>query len=187
VWFLRFHKWTVAGTGFLVQASMPRLGETNKGSPKFSARTVAQATCLHFEREVILLRREGARLSENSQGPLFHCSSSRLGEKGLAWARGSLSPSLSKTGASCVLWCEWSMMWLLVFLAWTLYFNGLRDDASIIIWGWGESDILLYCVWIGKHEMYDWLFIHDISTMRSFWFVWWHIYKVWLGHNSMLL
>jgi len=28
-------KRTVAGTGFLAQASMPRLGETNRGSPKF--------------------------------------------------------------------------------------------------------------------------------------------------------
>jgi len=80
VWLL--HEGTVAGTGFLAQASMPRLGET---SPSFFARTVAQATRLHFERGMISLRREGARLSKNPQEPLFHYSSSRLGEKGLAW------------------------------------------------------------------------------------------------------
>jgi len=31
----------VVGTGFLVQASVSRLGETNIGLPKFSARVVA--------------------------------------------------------------------------------------------------------------------------------------------------
>ncbi|QCD78102.1 hypothetical protein DEO72_LG1g1731 [Vigna unguiculata] len=40
---------------------------------------------------VLAFGREGSRLSENPQEPLFHCSSSRLGEKGLAGARGSLS------------------------------------------------------------------------------------------------
>jgi len=75
---------TVVSTVFLAQASVLRPSETSRGSPKLSARTVAQATRLHFERGVISFRREGARLSENPQEPLFHCASSRLGEKGLA-------------------------------------------------------------------------------------------------------
>ena len=61
----------MAGTSFLAQASMPRQVRLTEARPSFSGRTVAQATCLHFEREVISLRREEARLSENSQGPLF--------------------------------------------------------------------------------------------------------------------
>jgi len=41
----------------------------------------------------------------------------------------------------------------------------LIDDAMITVWGWDENKMLLYCVWIGKYELYDWLFIYIyIST-----------------------
>ncbi|QCE03360.1 hypothetical protein DEO72_LG8g1384 [Vigna unguiculata] len=45
--------------GFLAQASVCRLGESNRGSPKFSARVVAQLTSLHFERGIVLLKQGG--------------------------------------------------------------------------------------------------------------------------------
>jgi len=56
---------TVAGTGFLAQASLPRLGEISRGSPR---------TCCSISR----LDERFLFLSEEW---------SRLGEKGLAWAR----------------------------------------------------------------------------------------------------
>jgi len=68
----------VVSTVFLAQVSVPRLGETNRGSPKLFC------TNSRFERGVISLRREEVRLSENPQELLFYCSSSRLGEKELA-------------------------------------------------------------------------------------------------------
>jgi len=34
VLFMRFHEWTVVNTVFLARASVSRLGETNRGSPK---------------------------------------------------------------------------------------------------------------------------------------------------------
>jgi len=63
VWLLR--EGTMAGTGFLAQASMFRLGKTNRGSPKLF--------CANGR-----LGDSSAFLSEEW---------SRLGEKGLAWAR----------------------------------------------------------------------------------------------------
>jgi len=44
------------GTGFLAQANVPRLGETDRGSPRSFAWVVAQATNLRFERGDVSLR-----------------------------------------------------------------------------------------------------------------------------------
>jgi len=49
--------------------------------------------------------------------------------------------------------------------------EGLRDDAMINIWVWDGIGMLFYRVWIGKHELYDLLFIHDINVMRNSWLV----------------
>ena len=57
---------TVASTNKLAQASWPRLGEINRGSPKPFPRMVAQATRYLFERANVSLRRGGSRLSENA-------------------------------------------------------------------------------------------------------------------------
>jgi len=49
---------------------------------------------------------------------------------------------------------------------------GLRDDAMIDIWGCGGNDMLLYVIWIGKHELHDGVVIHDVSIMgTSYWLV----------------
>jgi len=50
---------TVAGPGFLAQASVSRLGEITSNSHRLLARAVAQATSSCFERERISLRRGG--------------------------------------------------------------------------------------------------------------------------------
>jgi len=45
------HEGTVAGTDFLAQASMSRLGETNKGSPKlFCANCLSSDSSSFWER-----------------------------------------------------------------------------------------------------------------------------------------
>ena len=62
----------MVSTGFLAQASMSRLGEINRGSPKllhassrsYFTRVVAQATHVLSERANISPKREGSRLSE---------------------------------------------------------------------------------------------------------------------------
>jgi len=43
------HEGTIVSTGFLAQASVSRLGEINRGSPRPFTRVVAQATNLRFE------------------------------------------------------------------------------------------------------------------------------------------
>jgi len=112
--------------------------------PGFCVQTVAHATSFHFERSVISPRREWTRVSENPQGPLFKCSSSRLGEEELAWARGSLAwarpSSLSDTRAAFVLRCEWPtgmvaccINWeawntLIVVYAWCWYYGNFLID-----------------------------------------------------------
>ncbi|QCD96828.1 hypothetical protein DEO72_LG6g1538 [Vigna unguiculata] len=53
------HEGTVVSTGFLAQASVSRVGEADRGSPRSFARVVAQATNLHFEQGDISLRRGG--------------------------------------------------------------------------------------------------------------------------------
>jgi len=50
---------TVEGSGFLPQASMPRLGEISSNSPILHVRAVAQVTSSSFEREHISLKRGG--------------------------------------------------------------------------------------------------------------------------------
>ena len=105
-------------------------------------------------------RREGTRLSENPQGPLSYYSSSRLGEEGLAWARGSLawarSSSLSETGEGFMLWCEWPTDMVACCMNWEAW------DVWFFVYAW--------CWYYGN-------FLID----------WWNMYKVWVGRNSMTL
>jgi len=54
VWLLQVR--TVARTDNLAQASLSRLSETGRDSPRSLARAVAQDTDLHFERENVSLR-----------------------------------------------------------------------------------------------------------------------------------
>jgi len=45
--------------------------------------------------------------------------------------------------------------------------GGLRDDAMIDIWGCGGNGMLLYVIWIGKHELHDGVVIYDVSIMGT--------------------
>jgi len=54
------------------------------------------------------------------------------------------------------------------------------------IWGCGGNGMLLYVVWIGKHELHDGIVIHDVSIMGTL-IGWWNMYNVWVGRNSMTL
>ena len=54
----------MVGTGFLAQASIPRLGEINRGSPKLLYARSRSGDLRYFEQANISLRREEARLSE---------------------------------------------------------------------------------------------------------------------------
>ena len=75
----------MASTGFLAQASLPRLGEISRGSPRICCLNCRlDDEFLFFERGVVSPRREGTRLSETSQSLLPPCSSSRQGETGFA-------------------------------------------------------------------------------------------------------
>jgi len=54
-----------------------------------------------------------------------------------------------------------------------------------------EVEMKMVCcfiaIWIGKHELYDWLFMHDVGIYMNFLIGWWNLYKVWVGRNSMTL
>jgi len=69
-------------TGFLAQASMSHLGETNKGSPKIFYSNCRSGDKSSFWARCNLAQARRSCLSEKFQKPLFHCSSSHLGEKG---------------------------------------------------------------------------------------------------------
>ena len=49
--------------------------------------------------------------------------------------------------------------------------EGLCDDSMINMYIWNGNDILLDWVWIGKHELYELLIIHDICVMGNSWLV----------------
>ena len=71
------------GTDFLAQASMSRLGEINRGSPKLlHANDRSGDPRPFFERASNSPKREGSRLSEIPHGatiPLFEPSPRRMG------------------------------------------------------------------------------------------------------------
>jgi len=78
-------------TDNLAQASEARLSKTGRGSPKPSARAVAQAGGPCFERENASLGEESSPKRASAIGPYSRLSSSRLG-KGSSPERESLSP-----------------------------------------------------------------------------------------------
>jgi len=63
----------VVNTDFLTQASLPHLGEINRGSPRLFHASGRSGDRLSFERESVSLRRGESRLSKNVQEPLFLC------------------------------------------------------------------------------------------------------------------
>jgi len=167
-----FCEWTMADTGFLAQASMPRLGETNRVSPKLFYANGRSGDLISFlARCNLAYARRGSLERDIAEPivPLFEPSprweGSRLSEKvSLPWAR---HVSLSKNEGR--FWCYcWMVHWCVACLFdLNALLEGLRDDAMINIWGWDGNGMWLYWVWIGKHELYDWLFIHDISVMGT--------------------
>jgi len=76
-----------ARTSNLAQSSQTRLSESDGGSPRPSARVVAQAGGPDFWARGCLAQARWARLSELARLFLQVLSSSRLGEGELAWAR----------------------------------------------------------------------------------------------------
>jgi len=113
--------WTVAGTGFLAQASMPRLGETNRGSPKHFFFSEVQSRWgekglawvrhnrTHCFPVMLSPRREGFCLSERAS---------------LAWAR-----PISLSEAAYRFWCYcWMVHWCVACLSdLNALLKGLRD------------------------------------------------------------
>jgi len=124
---------------------------------------------------------------------------SRLGEKGLAWARprrghcslvapsprrdgtrlseriplawaspACLSEAAGKFGCYCGVahWCVTCLSDPNALL------EGSRDDGMIYIGVWDGNGMLFCWVWIGKHELYDGLCIHDVSIWENFLIGW---------------
>jgi len=82
---------TVAMTDNLAQASLSRLGEVSKGSPKPSRANGRSGDQLSFERASVSLKRGESRLSENVQRPLFQILELSPRRRELALARISLA------------------------------------------------------------------------------------------------
>ncbi|QCE15236.1 hypothetical protein DEO72_LG11g2245 [Vigna unguiculata] len=63
----------VARADNLTQASLPRLGEMSRDSPRPFPASGRSSDQLSFERASVSLKRGESRLSENAQRPLFLC------------------------------------------------------------------------------------------------------------------
>jgi len=85
------HERIVVSTSFLVQVSLSRLGESNRGSPRLFHASCRSGDQLCFERESVSPRRGESRLSENAQKPLFLCVELSPRWRELAWARDPLA------------------------------------------------------------------------------------------------
>ena len=81
----------MAMTDNLAQASLSRLGEVSKGSPKPSRANGRSGDQLSFERASVSLKRGESRLSENVQRPLFQILELSPRRRELALARISLA------------------------------------------------------------------------------------------------
>ncbi|QCE04104.1 hypothetical protein DEO72_LG8g2137 [Vigna unguiculata] len=71
----------VAATVKLAQASLSRLGEVSRGSPRPSRANGRLGDSLNFEQASVSPRRGESRLSENVRRPLFQFRNSRLGDR----------------------------------------------------------------------------------------------------------
>ncbi|QCD96363.1 hypothetical protein DEO72_LG6g1065 [Vigna unguiculata] len=61
------HERTIVSTGFLTQASMPCLGEINRGSPRLFLESRRSGNQLCFEQANVSLGRVESRLSGNAR------------------------------------------------------------------------------------------------------------------------
>jgi len=82
---------TVAATDNLAQASLSRLGEVSRGSPRPSRVNGRPGDLLNFEQASVSLKRGESRQSENVQRPLFQIHELSPRRRELAWARVSLA------------------------------------------------------------------------------------------------
>jgi len=125
------HERTVVSTGFLAQASLPLLGEINRGSPRLFHMSCRSGDQLCFERESVSLKRGESRLSENAQKSLFLCVELSPRRRELAWARDLLAwarPfSLSEEAErECVLVWYFLCSWMFGMYLIGLLYNGMR-------------------------------------------------------------
>jgi len=109
-------EWTVTRADKLTQASLPRLGEMSRGSPRPFHVRGRSGDQLNFEQASVSLRRGESRLSENAQRPLFLCVELSPRRRELAWVRDPLAwarPfSLSEELGESAFWfdvfpCSW--------------------------------------------------------------------------------
>ncbi|QCE06170.1 hypothetical protein DEO72_LG9g1181 [Vigna unguiculata] len=77
----------VAVTVKLVQASLSRLGEVGRGSPRPSRASGRLGDSLNFEQASVSPRRGESRLSENVRRLLFQIRELSPRRRGLAWTR----------------------------------------------------------------------------------------------------
>jgi len=140
----------VARSDNLAQASLSRLGEMSRDSPRpFHARS-RPSDQLSFERVNISLRRGESRLSENAHRLLFLCVELLPRRRELAWARDplawarpfSLSKALGESafwfGVSLVLECL-ACIWLDYYImAWEEWICMTESICERYSWSIGE-------------------------------------------------
>jgi len=82
---------TVARADNLAQATLPRLGEMSRDSPRSFDASGRSSDQLSFERASVSLRRGESHLIKNMQRPLFLCVELSPRRRELAWARDPLA------------------------------------------------------------------------------------------------
>ena len=153
----------VAATVKLTQASMSRLGEVSRGSPRPSRANGRLGDLLNFEQASVSPRRGESRLSENVRRPLFQICELSSRRRELAWARDSrLSEGLSPGRGSSAWATDWARMrsvWGFLVFWWLscvlLYYY-------VMVWGelsmhigrrlyvgglWAWHDLYMNCIW----------------------------------------
>jgi len=153
----------VEATDKLVQASLSRLGEVSRGSPRPFRANGRPGDPLSFEQASVSLRRGESRLSENVQRPLFHILELSPRRRELAWARVSrLGEALQPERGSLAWARSWARMrFNLVFF---LSFDGWSVFYYTIIW------------WHRGNEYHEregvWVMNNEFWVMLEMWWTW---------------
>jgi len=158
---------TVAETVKLVQASLSRLGEVSRGSPRPSRANGRLGDPLSFEQVSVSLRRGESRLSENVQRPLFQICELSPRRRELAWARvsrlGEAPQPERGVEQKCVsAWCSSCLLMVGLYFIVLLYDGmgemNMHDWEGIIcgeLWAW--HDFYMSCTWeVGYIYMCVW-------------------------------
>ena len=191
----------VAATVKLAQASLSRLGDGSRGSPRPSRANGRLGDSLNFEQASVSPRRGESRLSENVRRPLFQFRNSRLGGENspkretLAWARLlSLGDRLSENA--------FSLGFFLSFGGWTVFYctiiwwhgGGMSMHVGKRLyvgelWAWHDFYInciwevgyICMCVWSQTWHEQQWILVVGKPLV---WLVWGETLYSWLGITS---